>query len=466
MEYKLRLSPPLHQDFLPASIFNRNYKALVKDVNDRKSKKVSTSFYIAIERECGNTFRYELEILPEDHEKFEFSYCYVERTIKFLLWAQGGYKLYLSGHIDLCHHIQKSYSRNGERAFDCRLMERVYDNNFEVIIVNNALDMPKIKSSSKILGGNFKGGRIGFDLGASDYKIAAVNNGEVVFSDELHWDPTVECDPLYHENKIEDGLKIAASHLPRLDAIGGSSAGIIINNQIKIASLFRSVPEKDFKDKVSPLFQNIKQRWKVPQVTINDGDVTALAGALTLKKKGILGIAMGSSEACGFYDKKGMISGQLNELAFAPVDYSDNAFKDEWSGDIGVGALYFSQQAVNALSSEAGIKFPQEMGLPERLKEVQKLVKKRDKRAIKIFETIGIYLGYTLPLYYDFYDFENVMILGRVTSGQGGDIIIDMAKKVLETEFIDIYKNISLYVPSESERRVGQAIAAASLPSL
>jgi len=260
-------------------------------------------------------------------------------------------------------------------------------------------------------------------------------------------------------------LHRAAAHLPHVDAIGGSSAGVIVDNEIRVASLLRAIPKKDF-PKAAGVFQRIQREWNVPVVVMNDGDVTALAGALSLRKKGMLGLAMGSSEAAGFMDKQGRILGWLNELAFASVDYNPNAAADEWSGDKGVGALYFSQQAVNKLLPAAKIKLPEKMGLPERLKEVQALMAMGDARAAKIYETIGVYLGYTMAHYADFYDFRHALILGRVTTGKGGDIVLNKAREVLNREFPALAKKIVLHVPDEKSRRVGQAVAAASLPEV
>jgi predicted NBD/HSP70 family sugar kinase len=238
-----------------------------------------------------------------------------------------------------------------------------------------------------------------------------------------------------------------------------------VDNEIRVASLLRSVP-KNLLPSASGVLRRIANEWRVPFVVMNDGDVTALAGALSLGKKGMLGVAMGSSEAAGFMDKRGRILGWLNELAFAPVDYNPNAPADEWSGDNGVGALYFSQQAVNKLLPAAKIKLPGEMGLPERLVEVQKLMAAGDERAAKIYETIGVYLGYTIPHYLDFYDYAHVLILGRVTTGTGGDIVLAKAREVLESEFPETAAKIAMHVPDEKTRRVGQAVAAASLPKL
>ena len=436
--------------FVPAAIFNRNYRQAVKDCPDR------TTFKIALESNVGVTRR-ELEILPGHPDTF----CYVERMIKFLLWSNGGHCLYLWGDQQLCQQLQQEYSSSGKRYFDIQLMKRVYGRDFLVVITDK---MPEAKESSSELGGNLNGCRIGFDLGASDYKISAVKDGQEVFSEEIVWTPVEQTDPQYHITHIENGLKKAASYLPQVDAIGGSSAGIIVDGRVKIASLFRGIPEQLFFQQIEPIFFNIHKRWQVPVAVANDGDVTALAGALSLGKKGILGIAMGSSEASGFINREGNITGQLNELAFAPVDYSHHALCDEWSKDQGGGALYFSQQAVGRLVSHAGIKATGP--LPQVLKEVQQLMEKDDPRARAIFETIGIYFGYTIAHYREFYDFDHLLILGRVTSGRGGEIIVEQAKRVLKEEFPELNAGIELHVPDEKFRRLGQAFAAASLPEV
>lgn len=253
--------------------------------------------------------------------------------------------------------------------------------------------------------------------------------------------------------------------MPRVDAIGGSSAGVIVDNQIRVASLLRAVPAARFAE-AKNIFLRIRDEWKVPVEVANDGDVTALAGAMSLKVNGLLGIAMGSSQAAGYINPSGCMTGWLNELAFAPADYNLSAPADEWSGDTGVGVMYFSQQAVNKLLPRAGIELPADMPLPERLVEVQRLMADGDARAAKIYETIGIYLGYTIAFYREFYEFEHMLVLGRVTTGAGGDITLEKAREVLAKEFSEIGSAIQLHVPDEKSRRIGQAVAAASLPAI
>ena len=94
--------------------------------------------------------------------------------------------------------------------------------------------------------------------------------------------------------------------MPRVDAIGGSSAGIFIDNRPMVASLFRGIPAEHFGE-IDNLFLRIRDELSVPLEVINDGDVTALAGSMSLEDNGILGIAMGSSQAAGYVDMHGHI---------------------------------------------------------------------------------------------------------------------------------------------------------------
>lgn len=446
---------PLDPEFQPAIQFNRAYVAAAK----KSGRAVPLVF--GLERENQLVSRYETMVLPDADAA---TLLYVERLVKFLLWARGGWKLYLGGPKKIGEFIRQHYSPHGKRKFDCNMMTAAYGKKFQVV-ATTAEKVPAAKETQTAAGGHLKGCRIGFDLGASDYKFSAVIDGNAVYTDEVPWDPKTQTNPDYHYHHIVSALHRAAAYLPRVDAIGGSSAGIIVDNEIRVASLLRAVPKKDF-PKAASIFKRIQKEWNVPVMVMNDGDVTALAGALSLGSRGMLGIAMGSSQAAGFMDPHGRILGWLNELAFVPVDYNPQAAVDEWSGDRGTGVMYFSQQAVNKLLPAAKIKLPGKMGLPERLKEVQNLMTKGDTRATKIYETIGVYLGCALAQYAEFYEFRQALILGRVTTGQGGDIVIETARKVLNREFPEVAAKIELRVPDEKSRRVGQAVAAASLPAL
>ncbi|MGZ5467887.1 MAG: ROK family protein [Candidatus Aminicenantales bacterium] len=419
---------------------------------------------VAIEREDGLVSVFQAVAPVKDGDP-ESTYRIVERAVKFLLWSRGGWRIHFQGPAAVGRRLKADYSETGARAFDARTMGAVYERPFEVAL-HSAATFPEAREAVHFPGGYLDGFRIGFDLGASDYKVAAVIDGEPVWSEEIPWSPGEQSDPEYHYEHIQAGLKKAASHLPRVDAIGGSSAGILIRRQIRIASLFRSVPEALFESKVKGLFDRLAEEWGVPFEVINDGEVTALAGRLSLGETGVLGVAMGSSEAAGFLDNDGHIPGWLDELAFAPVDLNPEAAMDEWSRDRGVGANYFSQQAVNRLALAAGLSFPAGMKLPERLKEVQGLVARGNMQAARVFEQIGAYLGSAVPWYEVFYSFRNLLVLGRVMSGPGGKIIVDKANEVLAAESPATAARVRIHLLDEKSRRVGQAVAAASLPEI
>jgi predicted NBD/HSP70 family sugar kinase len=448
---------PLDPEFLPASLFNRAYRELAK-------RNGPVPLRLALERSDGSISGFDTCIMPPKSGYLEATLLYIERIVKFLLWQRGGWKLYVGGPEEIGQHIKSIYSPTGARKFDFDFMTTVYERTFEVV-VTRAESVPPAKEGTVPLGRHLKGCRVGFDLGASDRKASAVIDGEPVFSEEIVWDPKNATDPEYQYQGVMDSIRRAASHLPRLDAVGGSAAGVYINNRVRVGSLYRGIAPKDFAEKIAPLFLRIRKELGVPMEVVNDGEVTALAGSMSIGENPVLGVALGSSEAVGYVNREGNITSWLNELAFAPVDYRANGPKDEWSGDC-CGAQYFSQQATNRVAVSAGMRFPDSMGLPERLVTLQKKMTAGDPLATKVYETIGVYVGYGVAHYADFYDLKHVLILGRVTTGPGGDIILNKAHEVLRAEFPELASTISIALPDEKSRRVGQSIAAASLPAI
>ena len=454
---KPHILPPLEEGFRPASLANRAYRA--------EAAKYGQPLLIGLERENGNLSRYETQIFPEGHPRAVENEFYVERLVKFLLWQRGGFKVYIGGPQKIADYVRACYAPDGQRKFDYHFMgEQVYEQPFTIVSCSPDA-VPPAKETGKPLGRHLDGCRIGFDLGASDRKVSAVVDGKVAFSEEVIWEPRRQTDPDYHYREILTALKTAAAKMPRVDAIGGSSAGIIIDNRPMVASLFRGIPDERFGE-IKDLFNRLRREMNVPMEVINDGDVTALAGAMSLGDTGVLGIAMGSSEAGGYVDLNGNINGWLSELAFAPVDYNPNGPVDEWSGEIGCGALYFSQQCVFRLAPKAGIVLPSGLTDAEKLKFVQEKLETGHAGALKIWQSMGVYLGYALAHYADFYQVKHVLILGRCTSGLGGDLILNGAKAVLKAEFPELAESIHIQLPDEKSRRVGQSIAAASLPEI
>ena len=256
--------------------------------------------------------------------------------------------------------------------------------------------------------------------------------------------------------------------MPRVDAVGVSSAGVFINDRTMAASLFLKVPKDLFDEKVKDIYiRAITDTFgPVPYSVVNDGDVTALAGAMSLEDSNVLGIAMGTSEAAGFVDENGCITGWLNELAFVPVDANPAAMQDEWSLDIGCGVKYFSQDGIIKLAPAAGIALEESLSPAEKLKVVQGLMEAGDDRAAAVYRSIGVYLAHSLALYHALYGFRHVLLLGRVMSGKGGDTLLSACRAVLESEYPQLYEKINIALPDERFRRVGQSAAAASLPEI
>ena len=431
-----------------------------------ESKAEADIVAIAWEREDGKVFRYDLPIPKRlDANAVKFVSHIVERIAKFTLWAAGGWKLYLSGPDAVVKPVAKAYTKKGLRAFDYDFFSSIYGRPVEAVVVPLA-KMPEFNEKLQQVKTVADGCRIGFDLGASDFKISALKNGKVVFSKEFPWDPRNNADPEYHYSMLTAGLKEAAAALPRVDAIGGSTAGVLVDKKLGLASLLRAVKEKNPKkfEQGQNMFYRIEKEWGVPFAVYNDGDVTALAGMISMNRNGILGVAMGSSEAVGYVDPKRRMTGRICELAFAPVDFNPCAPKDEWSGDYGVGAMAFSQQAANWLAEKYGFKFPKSMKLPERLKVVQAAMEKGDDKAVKVYLEIGRFLAHAIPWYNEFYDYENMMILGRVTSGLGGEIILESAKRMLKDVYPEWAEKIDIFMPDEKARRLGQSVAAAQIP--
>jgi predicted NBD/HSP70 family sugar kinase len=452
---KPRFVPPLHEGFRPAVLANHAFQREVKD------SRAGVPLVFGLERPDGSVSRFEAEVLP----RAEASLFYAERLLKFLLWQRGAWRVYVGGPRSIGDRIKRIYSPGGTRAFDCHFMgAQIYERPFTIVPCAPD-EVPPERESERPLGRHLDGCRIGFDLGASDLKISAVMDGQAVYSDEILWEPRHQTDPRYHYEVLMAAIKEAAAQMPRLDAIGGSSAGVYVDNQPMVASLFQSIPKDRF-DQVRTMFQRIRDEMGVPLEVVNDGEVTALVGSMSLEDNGILGLALGSSQAGGYVTMSGNITGWLNELAFCPVDYSRDAPVEEWSGDRGCGALYLSQQCVFRLATKAGLEVPDDVPNAERLGLAQQKLEAGHEGALQIWQSMGVYMGYAIAHYAHFYELKHVLILGRCTSGRGGPLIVDGAREVLSGEFPDLARRISIHLPDEKSRRVGQAIAAASLPAI
>ena len=454
ISYEMKHAPKLDPTFIPFGVWREAY---LKDAKQ--------PIAIAVERDHGRVSVHHT-CIHGTPELAEADYRYVERYVKFLLWSTGGFRVSVCGCSELAQRLKAAYTPEGERHFDFTFVQQLYERDLE--IVDLPLDQcPASNEVPQSMGGHMDGCRIGFDAGGSDMKVSAVVDGETIFSEEVVWLPKLNEDPDYHFEHISAAMKLAAEKMPRVDAIGVSSAGVFVGNAPMVASLFIKVPRTNW-EKVKTIYDRAAASVNpnAPVLVANDGDVSALAGAMGLGKGNLMGIAMGTSEAVGYVDKDKNVLGWINELAFAPVDLQEGAMQDEWSTDFGVGCKYFSQDAVIKLAPWAGIEIPEELTLAEKLKFVQKLMEADDERAIAVFETIGAYLAYTTVLYSQFYDIEYMMLLGRVMSGKGGDTILRVCNEILADEYPELAAKCNVTLPDEKMRRVGQSVAAASLPAL
>jgi predicted NBD/HSP70 family sugar kinase len=450
IEYSVRNMPKLDKTFVPFGAWRSAFL-----------KEASVPFSIAIEREKSQIT--VLRTFLRGGDFAEADYRYAERTVKFLLWSVGGFRVYLCGSDAVAARIQKAYTHAGERAFDVQFMEDVFERPFEVVCVSEQ-DFPKANESAVSAGGHTDGCRIGFDAGGSDRKVSAVIDGVPVYSEEVVWHPKTSADPTYQYDGIVAAFKTAASKMPRVDAIGVSSAGVFIGNSPMVSSLFVKVPRERREEVKSIYDRAAREIGDVPIVVANDGDVTALAGSMSMGRASVMGLAMGTSEAVGYVNRDGKLLGWFNELAFAPVDLCEAAAKDPWSGDSGVGCMYFSQDAVIKLSPAAGIALSENLTPAEKLKEVQKLAKSGLPLARQIFADIGCYLAHTVALYAQFYDLRCLLVLGRVASGVGGETIVRECRRVLQDDYPEVAAAVDVMLPDEKTRRLGQSVAAASLP--
>ena len=451
--YQINYHPKLDDGFVPFGVWMDAYL-----------KGAKQPVAIAVEREDGqitvrHTAIYGTPEMARSDERF------IERYVKFLLWSIGGWRIYVCGCDAIGRKLQKAYTKDGERTFDVDFYQNVYERPFEVVCCALA-DCPRPNEAPRAIGGHMDGCRIGFDAGGSDRKVSAVVDGECVYSEEVVWHPKTVTDPRYQYDEIVAAFRTAASKMPRVDAIGVSSAGVFVGNAPMVSSIFYKIPRDRWAEVKTTYDRAAAEIGDVPIVVANDGDVSALTGAMGMDCGSVMGLAMGTSEAVGYVNRNRHVLGWVNELAFAPVDLQESAAKDEWSGDIGVGSQYFSQDAVNRLAIRAGIALDESLTPAQKLKVVQGLMEQDDPRARQVFADIGVFLAYTVQLYCHFYDISKLMVLGRVMSGKGGEEILSNCRAVLAKEFPMLYENVEVLLPDENIRRLGQSVAAATLPEV
>lgn len=472
------MQPPLDPGFRPVILGKKNYLELTKDCEDKLEW--------ALPRADGCA-RYSLPVFPEKSRSTPASIYLAGVLIQEMLWQRSASSLMLAGPKRICSALKKAFSAGGAYEFEIKSMPNVCgtpDQPFEVTIVESAADLPAEKNTPQECGKDANGCRLAFDLGKSDIKTVAVKDNEVVYSKETEWDVT-NPDPQYHYDAVMAALKLAKDALPKVDAIGGSATGTVSGkNEATWCDIFPNVPPDVYKEKVVDIFVRIAKdlAGEVPLKVINDGEVTALAAVQKIKHGNVMGISMGSSEGGGYANADGNLLGWINELCYIRLDLNPKAPTDPWSkgAHTGLSHMYLGQRGATKLAAKGGVEVPENYKYPhpdmcsikhedhaQCLKLIQKAMSDDalEPKVKEIYETVGIYLGYALAQYSEFYNIEHVMILGRVSKGKGGDIMLDTAKKVLEKEFPDL-PSITFHTADDHFKAVGQCIAAAALPTL
>jgi predicted NBD/HSP70 family sugar kinase len=468
---------PLDPNFAPLVLAKKNYLKHVAGSKDFVEW--------ALPRADGCA-RYKLPVFAESHADVECSIYLAGVLIQEMIWQRSASELQLAGPAKICEALKQAYSIGGAYEFEVSSMPKVCgtpDVPFTVKIVD-ASALPAAKDTPQVCGKEANGCRLAFDLGKSDIKTVAVKDGEVLYSKETEWDVT-NPDPDYHYKMITDALKLAKATLPKVDAVGGSATGTISgDNGATWCDIFPNVPPDVYKAKVVDIFRRMSKEiaGDVPLKVINDGEVTALAAVQKIGKGNIMGISMGSSEGGGYANADGNLMGWINELCYIRLDMNPEAPTDPWSKGhhTGLSHMYLGQRGATKLAGKVIQGLPENYVYPhpgmctikhedhaQCLKLIQKAMADPSQEAevSKLYETIGVYLGYGLAQYCEFYPIDHVMILGRVSKGKGGDLVLNTAKKVLETEFPK-FAHIEFHTADDHFKAVGQCIAAAALPSL
>ncbi len=224
-------------------------------------------------------------------------------------------------------------------------------------------------------------------------------DGRTVYSEEVIWHPKTAADPRYHQREVLCALRTAAAHLPRCGCHRRLHRRHRPGRRVDGVGAAGCRPAGAPTGGTYPSTAEPRPPWgNVPLAVANDGDVTALAGYMSLGTGPVMGIAMGTSQAAGYVDAQGRVSGWLNELAFAPVDLAEAAPRDPWSGDTGVGGQYFSQDAVIRLAAAAGVPTDAALTPAQQLRQVQELARQGHPAARRIFRDMGVPCPYAGPV--------------------------------------------------------------------
>lgn len=414
-------------------------------------KEANQEIGVALSRGKGVVYPFSLRI----SEDFEESYFYLKKVLLALLWTVGGSRFLLRCNLSFYSRFVERIKKDEEVYASFKAIEEIYGEPVSFTFVE---EMPHrvIETSKRSL---FSSGcRIGLDLGGSDIKVMTLQDGKVLYSSEILWSPKTARDPSYHESFIRSVLKEAASYLPRVDAVGVSTSGVVEEEELIYPSLFTLCSDKDKKEGIRVLLKELSHEL-FPNANfslINDGDASALGASFLYDKDSVLGLSLGTSLAGG-YVKDGFLYPYLNELSKVPVNFGSFAKNHYQLGIKGSASEYLSQKGIIALAEDRGIEL--KGTLPEKLLMVQVLAEQGNNEVLQAYRTFGKRLGSCVLYFSLFLDFSSVFLLGRVLSGKGGETLLKSANEYLASKG----NNLILFSADERFKRLGQAYVAACL---
>lgn len=406
---------------------------------------------IVLSRGKGLVYPFSLRI----NDDFEESYFHLKKVLFALLWTIGGSRFLFHCDSSFYSRFVGKIQKDEEVHASFKAIEKIYGEPVSFFLTEE-IPFKTIKTAKRTLLPS--GCRVGLDLGGSDIKVMALQDGKVLYSSEILWSPKTARDPSYHDSFIRSALKEAASYLPRVDAVGVSTSGVVEEEDLIYPSLFTSCSEKDKKEGIRVLLKEISHEL-FPNATfslINDGDASALGASFLYEKDSVLGLSLGTSLAGG-YVKNGFLYPYLNELSKVPVNFSSFAKRHYQLGIKGSASEYLSQKGIIALTEESGVEL--KGTLPEKLLMVQVLAEQGNDEVLQAYRTFGKRLGSCVLYFSLFLDFSCVFLLGRVLSGKGGETLLESANEYLASKGSEL----TLFSADERFKRLGQAYVAACL---
>ena len=336
---------------------------------------------------------------------------------------------------------------------------------------------------------NLEGAFVGLDVGKSDVKAAFVYNGKVLASVEEKWnaaagEPEKITNPERHfemlsqlvQRALEEGsAKVREedpSFVDHIDGIGLAWNGAVNNNRIRgrFAPVVKGLDKADFEAEIAPMATKLEKKFEVSVAVLNDGDAGALLVAVDKNAHNVLAWSLGSGLASGYVDAQGNVTDYLTEMGNVVTDMTSSALRHSVTGMPGAIQRTLSQRYVLHYAAQLGIPLDLEAsGEPvqsaKNLETVQEIYSHGAPHEQALVRQIFIQLGQELAVaiqeVHAYLPIENVVLFGRVMTGEPGDLIVEEAKRVLKKQAPQLANHITIEKIDEDLVRGGQAVGAA-----